>query len=930
MQIKFYKKSYLLSVMLFIASISGVLLLNSNQSAGLVFNVKTDLLKINVARAAVCFHSSEERAAAVYAAQGDPAILAAIDATGNCCAAGTTACGTDNACTADCGSGAYLGTDCACHDYCTSPASWDGSSCVTTCPAGQEPWGNGCVATCPAGQGHTADGGCTPNFTCPAGQEVYSNTPPVCDTPCPSGQYHDSPTTCANFCTAPDTYVNGSCVSTCPTGQETYNGACVASCPSGTYRYDASTCKPFCNPPDTYVNGSCVSTCPTGQETYNGACVASCPSGTYRYDASTCKPFCGTGQTYQNGSCTCPSGQTVVGDQCKTNCPAGQEYDANGVCSTACAAGQARDPQTNACYNICPGNQQLTGGYCGCPSATVENPTTHNCIAVCPPGYCPNGAAQDQQGLCPCPNGQGQAQTAPYCPGDTTKTCPDGSVVASTASCTCPNGQAQSGSVPHCPTVPVDCPNGPDGTSTCPCPTGTWNPFSATCQGGDRVCPDGSTVPQGSACTCPNGQAQSGSVPHCPVPPPACQSGPDGTDACPCPTGTYWNDIIGFCRRVITYCPDGTVTPPNGSCPVYCNVSVSATTEGASVDPYGGYNYSITGGSNFSGSNSQTYYSVPANSNYTISSVSSPGGSSFDGNNTPATQYCASGSTINFGLNFSNPSTPLTVTATNTSQDSNVHCGTISVSWTAAAAVGGTYTVYRQTVDGSAGEAAIYTGTGLSLTDTPPVLSKSYAYRVQYSIGRGSNGTSNTVVATPCVVNLSTSDKVVAQVNGRSLPYNSACIGNQSGATKQFKAGDDLKMSINVCNTGTIEANNVIVVDDLSGENLTNLRNVSFQGGTSPSSSTSGNITTFNLGTIAAGFKGIITFDVDTVNPDRTKKNQLYRFRNLAKILFNSNATVATTGCIGNQANASQPCPVDTGYKVYINGSAPTTQEVNP
>jgi hypothetical protein len=510
-----------------------------------------------------------------------------------------------------------------------------------------------------------------------------------------------------------------------------------------------------------------------------------------------------------------------------------------------------------------------------------------------------------------------------------------------------------------CVLVAPLCPNGSTGSTDCPCDAGQ-HPEGGRCVD-DQIdctaqqycdcfstCGDSPSNPSGGSFTYSYTQYRdANNKPYCGTPvtlthmqlgncplPDACPNGPDGTAKCPCPVGQNWDPVFSVCRVVVTLCWDGSSVPVGTSCPVqsqYCTIQVNATTNGSIQDPPGGFAYSISNaaGSSLTGgtSGSHTFYNVDAYSDYTISYQSSA--YSFSGYSTAQTQYCDPNAALTYTLAFSEPAYPITVTAKNTAIDSSVVCATIAVSWSSAPG-GGTFTVYRQTVDGSAPDVVVYSGTDLSFTDTPPSVDKSYQYRVQYSIGSASNGTSNTISPTRCIVNLGSSDKLITQVNGQNLPYTSSCVGNQGGAPRQFKAKDTLRMSINICNNGTISADKVSVIDNLANSNLTNIRNISFQGGSATSSSTSGNTTTFNFGSIPAGYKGIVSFDVDTVNPDITKQNQLYRFRNIGKILFTSSAPAAASGCISDHADLSQPCVVDTGYKIYINGKAPTTIEVNP
>ncbi|MDB4939858.1 MAG: hypothetical protein JWO40_283 [Candidatus Doudnabacteria bacterium] len=304
--------------------------------------------------------------------------------------------------------------------------------------------------------------------------------------------------------------------------------------------------------------------------------------------------------------------------------------------------------------------------------------------------------------------------------------------------------------------------------------------------------------------------------------------------------------------------------------------------------------------------------------------------------NTTYTLTAINGNTVtsSVAVIVNQPPADPTPIAENTSLNPAVACGQIKLSWTAIANAA-SYNIYRST---TATPGAVWQNTSaLTYTDTTSA-GNAYNYWVQ-TVGTnglvsGQSGTGS-VSATPCQVNLNNSGKHIIQVNGQNATYSSACVSAAAGSNQIIKKGDVLKMSIEVCNTGTANANNVVVYDNmtLNGANLTfhNPPSVTFVGGTSPSYTQTGNNITFNLGTIAAGSRGVITFDAD-VTPPVGNNQGLLRLRNLANVTYTSTVVPAgATGCAGTSATIAQPCPLDTGYIVFYNGlKAPVIKEINP
>ncbi len=277
------------------------------------------------------------------------------------------------------------------------------------------------------------------------------------------------------------------------------------------------------------------------------------------------------------------------------------------------------------------------------------------------------------------------------------------------------------------------------------------------------------------------------------------------------------------------------------------------------------------------------------------------------------------------------PGAPSNVVANNTSTNPSIPCGQVWLSWTAG--INATsYNLYRSTNSGSPGSVWQVANSTLD-KDASGTVGTTYYYWVQ-SVNTGGTSAlviSNSISPVGCQVNISTGGKNLIQVNGQNYTYSSSCISSQSGSVQTIKNGDDLKFNINICNTGTADANNVSVKDDLTGENLVWHGSAPvFVGGTSTSYSVSGNVIIFNFGTIAMGTKGTVTFDLDANAPTGNTQS-LLRLRNVADITYTSSAPAGATGCIGSSATTTTPCVYDTGYIVFYNGvKAPTIKEINP
>ncbi len=370
-----------------------------------------------------------------------------------------------------------------------------------------------------------------------------------------------------------------------------------------------------------------------------------------------------------------------------------------------------------------------------------------------------------------------------------------------------------------------------------------------------------------------------------------------------------------------------------------CTIIVNSFNNGVAGLPASGFSFVVSNGSGDTVSDSLTSVNTKTYSNrisqytYTATAPTGYGSGSTYNNITPAnSQTCLQNSTITFNYNFTSsnpPGDPQNPTAENNSINAAVACGQIKVSW-AAGSNAASYKVYRNSTNVLPG-APLQSGiVALTYTDTTPLASGYYWVQSVNAAGNSSAVVaSNTPIApTACQVNLGTSGKVVTAVNGVAYTFSSSCVASQTGTVKTIKNNDVVTFAMNICNNGSIDATSVSVTDDITGSNIYNVRNIVITGG--GSSSTAGNVTTFNLGTITAGTKKTITYDADVKTPTGGTQT-LYRFRNQANITYSSSGGAGSVGCTGTSATAGSPCKLDTGFIVFYNGQkAPIIKEVTP
>lgn len=263
---------------------------------------------------------------------------------------------------------------------------------------------------------------------------------------------------------------------------------------------------------------------------------------------------------------------------------------------------------------------------------------------------------------------------------------------------------------------------------------------------------------------------------------------------------------------------------------------------------------------------------------------------------TPSSQTCPqNGGNITFTLIFTNITTSPGMVEFNTNTDSAVACGNIYI--VISPSSGNNYWDVERD-----GTVIASSTTQQTLTDTPSGGVHTYTVRAFNQFGGYSAWTLGSppfISPTPCGVNFSNSGKELYEVNGLPNPFTSNCIASVSGTSLPMRGNDTVTFRIDACNTGTISATNVTLVDTID-PNITNTRNfqlngVAMQQGTNYT--ISGNQITFNLGTIAYGQQPYITFDATLLTPPGdgcSNATPSPKFCNSAVINYNSSVGPGT------------------------------------
>lgn len=190
---------------------------------------------------------------------------------------------------------------------------------------------------------------------------------------CPPGTYLEGDT-CYTNCANPyngRTYIGGL------TGK---TGTCMQNCTGETKESGVFCSKNFYARP----TGVLPTTCPTGQELFNGVCYNKCPSGFKRTSACECTPTTPSGYVWGMTNCNGPKlkpmsmGPGITGwSDCiafytpitnPTYCAGstaptcGTQDAVNGLCYPQCNTGYAKNG--TMCGSICPADMNDLGGSC--------------------------------------------------------------------------------------------------------------------------------------------------------------------------------------------------------------------------------------------------------------------------------------------------------------------------------------------------------------------------------------------------------------------------------------------------------------------------------------------------------------------------------------------------------------------------------------
>jgi len=315
-----------------------------------------------------------------------------------------------------------------------------------------------------------------------------------------------------------------------------------------------------------------------------------------------------------------------------------------------------------------------------------------------------------------------------------------------------------------------------------------------------------------------------------------------------------------------------------------------------------------------------------------------PSSARFMGYNNQSQSCSQTGGSITFTLQFEDrfPDPPTNPKIENSAMNGAVACGTISLSWVPGTGAT-TFNLYRSTDKNNRGGVWQAGVTGTSFTDTSPALNTTYYYWIQ-SVNQF--GTSDAILASPqsgviatqCIANFGTSNKVITKVNGKDYKFNSGCrISSQAGTGITIKKGDVITVAFNLCNTGTLNASNIQIKDNLANTNLS-LQDPSTVKivGANGNFTQQGTELIFNVDQVQAGKNVGITFDLVVTAPTGTTQ-KLLRLRNLGLMVFSTSSPSNNGGCNGTGTDYSNPCRLDTGYIVFSNQlKAPDQEEVKP
>ena len=161
------------------------------------------------------------------------------------------------------------------------------------------------------------------------------------------------------------------------------------------------------------------------------------------------------------------------------------------------------------------------------------------------------------------------------------------------------------------------------------------------------------------------------------------------------------------------------------------------------------------------------------------------------------------------------------------SNPGGVVCDTVKIAWSDNSSNETGFYVYLD-ADNNVGNGYIQRYTtavnATTQTITPPTNNGAYYYFVSAFNAGGESAIipadNNAISAQACVANLTTSDKDIVAINGSNI---GSGLGNQCNssteplpASTQLNLGDKVKFSINLCNSGTLVAGSISLIDSLT------------------------------------------------------------------------------------------------------------------
>jgi fimbrial isopeptide formation D2 family protein len=231
----------------------------------------------------------------------------------------------------------------------------------------------------------------------------------------------------------------------------------------------------------------------------------------------------------------------------------------------------------------------------------------------------------------------------------------------------------------------------------------------------------------------------------------------------------------------------------------------------------------------------------------------------------------------------------------------NGTCGKVTLTWNSHASASGYYVYRNQTGNSpSVAERVKTINSGATTTWTDPdsgtLTPGIYFYWISWYNGTQESAKtplgSASISATSCDANLSSSDKDIVQVNGVLNTTSDCATPGQTPTGATYKVGDEVKFSINICNTGGSDATSVTVVDTLTnmaqptGGWQAKLDGVNINPTVTGSEPTQ--TLTFNVGTVAAGASKKLTFTAK-ITPPVNFTGTTARFQNTANINYVKN-----------------------------------------